>query len=372
MTRRAHITGRGAVSPLGADRAAFLEAVFEGRSAVEPLARLAGTDCLTRVAAEISAATLAAAGGESELPAHLGLVAAREALAEAGEPERERVGLVLATTKGDLSGIWGEGRGLGDPGRLAVHMARTLELGGPALAVSCACASGLSAVAMAARWIEDGELDEVLVVGTDGLSPFVLGGFSSLLALDSGPCRPFDRERKGLNLGEAGGALVLSGDPARSIGVYLAGFGESNDANHITGPSRDGEGLCLAAQRALGRAGLDPTDIAYAHLHGTGTVYNDEMEAKALLRLCGGPTMPASGTKAQTGHTLGAAGLIESLVAIEALLTGRAPGNHGLEEPGVSGGLNLLRETTELPDARHVLKLAAGFGGINAALVFAR
>ena len=107
-------------------------------------------------------------------------------------------------------------------------------------------------------------------------------------------------------------------------------------------------------------------------MHGTGTVYNDEMEAKAVARLFRGESPPASGTKAQTGHTLGAAGVIESLVAVEALRGGQAPGNVGLEEPGVHPALNLLRGTRELPGARHALKLAAGFGGINAALVFAR
>jgi 3-oxoacyl-(acyl-carrier-protein) synthase len=372
MRRPVHIAGRGVYSPLGADRPAFLEAIFAGRSALRPLERLAGTECLTSVAAEAHGDVLAAAGRESNLPLHLGALAAREALVEAGEPERAELGLVLATTKGDLSGVWGAGRGLGNPGFLCDRLAAQLELSGPRVAVSCACASGLSAIALAARWIEAGELDAVLVVGTDSLSPFVLRGFSSLLALDSGPCRPFDAARKGLSLGEAAGALVFSADPRASLGLRVAGWGESNDANHITGPSRDGDGLCLAARRALERAGIQPCELAYAHLHGTGTVYNDEMEAKALVRLFGGPTAPASGTKRQTGHTLGAAGLIESLVCLEALERGLAPGNAGLEEVGVHSELDLVRAPRELGEARFALKLAAGFGGTNAALCFAR
>ena len=376
MRRAVHITGRGVRSPLGEGRGAFLEAIFAGESALRPLERLAGTECLTSVAAEASPETLAAAGGESELPHHLALGAAREALEEAAagdrEPERGSLGLVLSTTKGDLSGVWGAGRGLGNPGLACDRLARELELGGRRSAVSCACASGLSAIALAARWIEDGELDQVLVVGTDGLSPFVLRGFSSLLALDSGPCRPFDAGRKGLSLGEAAGALLLSATPGDGRDLRVLAWGESNDANHITGPSRDGDGLCLAAQRALALAGIGPGDLAYAHMHGTGTVYNDEMEAKALVRLFGGPTAPASGTKRQTGHTLGAAGLIESLITIEALERGLAPANVGLEEVGVHSELQLVRAPLELADPRYAMKLAAGFGGINAALVFFR
>jgi 3-oxoacyl-[acyl-carrier-protein] synthase-1 len=375
MKRAAHIVGRGVRSPLGEGRRPFLDAIIAGESALRPIDRLAGTDCLTSVAAEVDAATLQAAGGESKLPLYLATGAAREALSEAGEPERGRMGLVLSTTKGDLSGIWGEGRGLGNPGLACDRLADELELGGRRTGVSCACASGLSAIALAARWIEDGELDQVLVVGSDGLSSFVLRGFSSLLALDSGPCRPFDASRKGLSLGEAAGALLLSAEPTDACDVRVAGWGESNDANHITGPCRDGDGLYLAAHRALDLAGLEPRDIAYAHLHGTGTIFNDEMEAKALVRLFGGRTAPASGTKRQTGHTLGAAGLIESLVTIEALERGLAPANAGLEEVGVHSELNLLHAPLEFGPhvaggACHALKLAAGFGGINAALVF--
>jgi len=367
-----HVAGRGAVTPLGDGTRGLLDAIFAGASALRPLERLAGTDCLTRVAAEHRKGELASLASPNELPRVTALRAAREALAEGGEPERRSLGFVLSTTKGDLSGVQGEGQGLGNPGDLAERLAAELEIGGRRIAVSCACASGLSATALAARWIECGELERVLVVGVDALSPFVLRGFSSLLALDSGPCRPFDARRKGLSLGEAAGALLLSAEPAEGIGVRVVGWGESNDANHITGPSRDGEGLFLAAQRALARAELAAAGVDYLHLHGTGTDYNDAMEAQAVARLFDGPSAPASGTKAQTGHTLGAAGIVESLIAIEALRRGLAPANVGLEEVGVHSALDLVREPRPLGSARHALKLAAGFGGINAALVFER
>lgn len=370
MSRAVHVKGRGALTPFGCGVDAFLEGVFEGRSAIRPFERLAGTDCLTSVAAEFVPEVARELSTHTDLPLAIAEHASRQALAEAGEPKRGQVGILLATTKGDLSGVWGEGRGLGNPARLCDALADRLELGGRRLAVSCACASGLSALALGARWIRSGELDDVLVVGVDTLSAFVLRGFSSLLALDSGPCRPFDVGRKGLNLGEAAGALCLSSSPGEALSTRLVGWGESNDANHITGPSRDGEGLRMAASRALERAGLTARDIDYVHLHGTGTIYNDEMEAKAVARLFDGKSALASGTKAQTGHTLGAAGLIESLVAIEALRRQEAPANLRLQEVGVHPGLNLARERTALDGARYALKLAAGFGGINAALVF--
>ena len=367
---RIHVAGRGACTPLGVGTQGFLEAIFEGQSALRAFERLAGTECLTTVAAEMSGDVLEQAGGEGGLAFHLAHNAAIEALAEGGEPDRSRLGLVLSTTKGELGGVWGPGEGLGNPGLLADRLARSLEIGGARAAVSCACASGLASIALASRWIARGSAERVLVVGTDALSPFILRGFSSLLALDSGPCRPFDAKRRGLSLGEAGGALLLSGDPTESLGQRVVAWGESNDANHITGPSRDGEGLCLAASRALRRAGLEPASLDYIHLHGTGTVYNDTMESAALARLFGGPTAPASGTKRQTGHTLGAAGLIESLVALEALRRRVAPANVGLEESGVHADLTLLRESSALPEHAFALKLAAGFGGINAAVVF--
>jgi hypothetical protein len=369
--RSIHVGGRGAFTPFGPGKEPFLTAVFEGRSALRPLDRLAGVDCLTAIAAEVSGDVVGAAGDWRSLPFHLAREAGTEALLEAGDPGRERLALIVSTTKGDLSGICGSGAGLGHPGRLAEALSGSLSIGGPRAAVSCACASGLAAVALGCRWMLTGRVERVLVIGTDSLSPFVLQGFSSLLALDPGPCRPFDSRRKGLSLGEAAGALLLTIHAEESIGVRIAGWGESNDANHITGPSRDGGGLQLAASRALVRAGMSLDEVAYIHLHGTGTVYNDAMEANAMARLFGGLTAPASGTKQITGHTLGAAGVIESLIAIEALRRGEAPADRGLEESDVAGDLRLLRERQPLTPGGCALKLAAGFGGINAVVAFA-
>jgi 3-oxoacyl-[acyl-carrier-protein] synthase-1 len=373
VTTRAFVAGAGAVSCFGIGTAALLDAVFEGRSGVRPLERLRPVDDATRVAAELPRAVVAAAGGAPELPAWLARTAAREALGEAAAGERRTLGLVLATTKADLGGVCGPGAGFGSPWRLCERLAADLGVGGPAAAVSSACASGLSAIAIAARWLADAMAGAVLVVGVDVLGDFVLRGFRALLALDPEPCRPFDRARNGLSLGEGAGALLLRAAPPAAGGDAIAvlGCGESNDAHGVTAPRPDGDGLAHAIDAALAAAGADAASIDYVHLHGTGTLYNDAMELAALQRAFAAPP-PCSGSKAQLGHTLGAAGVLESLVAIEALRRGRAPGNARLVAPDAPAGFPLLRRAAALPRARRALKVAAGFGGIDAAVVFGR
>jgi len=363
------VVGRGAVSCFGAGHDVLLAGIFEGASGVRPLERLAGTDCLTAVAGEVPGELLRAAGNEVELPFELALSAAREALADASIELGARSGLILASTKGELSGIIAPGRGFGSPAYLLDRIATALECTGRTAAVSSACASGLSALALAGRWLRAGLVEDVLVVGVDGLSEFILRGFSGLLALDPGRARPFDVDRRGLSVGEAAAAIVLT---SRSEdGPRLAGWGESNDANHVTGPSRGGEGLALAIERALQSAQLAPDAIDYVHAHATGTRYNDSMETKSIARVFAEPPL-VSGTKAQTGHTLGAAGVLESLITLAALERGVAPANHGLTRPDPELSIPVQHDDWTLPRARAAVKLAAGFGGIDAAVVFTR
>jgi 3-oxoacyl-[acyl-carrier-protein] synthase II len=364
---QAFVAGRGAVTCFGAGRDAFLDAVFSGRSGIRPRERLAGARCLTSVAAEIPAELRERLAGAESLVLGMALLAAREALEEARLGPDGALGLVLATTKADLTGGMAAGNELGFPWRLLARLAEHLGLSGRSAAVSCACASGLSALALGASWIRAGALERVLVVGADALNGFILSGFSSLLALDPGACRPFDRRRAGLSLGEGAGAIVLSAHGRESLGVELAAWGASNDANHVTGPCRDGSGLALALRRALGD--IDPARVDYVHLHGTGTEYNDAMECRALRAVFARPPV-ASGSKAQIGHTLGAAGVLESLIAIEALHRRVAPPNVGLSEPDPALDFPLSADARPLPRAEVALKLAAGFGGIDSALVF--
>jgi len=341
QTRRVYVQSTGAVCGFGTGREALLNAVFAGDSALRPLVRLTGD---TAVAAEVP---LAQAD-----PERLAL----QVLEECGRGDA----LILATTKADLSGVVGEGDGLGSPGRLAERL-------GADAAVSCACASGLTALSLAARWIRTGKAERVAVVGVDVINGFIMDGFAGLLALDEEACRPYDRTREGLSLGDGAGAILLGVQPSA---IELAGWGESNDATHVTAPDREGRGLARAASLALERAGLLPQEIDYIHGHGTGTPFNDAMEGEALGLLYPGATPPFSSSKAQLGHTLGAAGVLESIIAIEALRRATAPPNIRLDESDLPATVTLPRAPTPLPRARAALKWSAGFGGINAALVF--
>lgn len=367
--RRVHVAGRGVVAGLGAGRD-FLERHFAGESGIRPRQRSAAWDVPTDVAAEVPADCWPA-GSPGEDPFALACLAARQALAEAGDPDPASVGLVLASTKADLAGLSGpcQGDGHGLQARLARRLADELGLGSVLASVSAACASGLMALALAERRLAAGDLERALVVGVDVLSEFVMAGFGSLHALDHEACRPFDIGRRGISLGEGAGAVLLSVHPGESLGVVLAGHGGANDAYHALRPAADGSGLLLAARRALQHAGVTPADIDVIHVHGTGTAANDSSEALGLGLLFDGPTPPAFGSKGQIGHTLGAAGVIETVVAIEALQRRRAGTNVGLVEPGVDPRVDLVREPRDLPRARHALKVAGGFGGVQSAIV---
>ncbi len=377
MKRAVFVAGRGAVSGFGRGVDTLTEAVFAGRTALQPRARTAHFAAATAVAGEFPRGCFDGYGDldaddarhANELPSLAGVLAAEEALAEARIHRRSDLGLILATTKAELSGLCGPGDGYAIPMRLAQRVARRLGLATVHAAISCACASGVVALAMAARRIAAGEVDRVLVIGTDALNQFILAGFGGMHVLDPGPCRPFDVNRRGVSLGDGAGALVLSAFAHESIGIRIAGHAGANDACHVTGPDRQGAGIGLAAIRAIRHAGLTPQDIDVVHLHGTATLANDSTEAMGLARAFGGRTPPAFGTKAQTGHTLGAAGTIETILAIAALQRATAPSNMGLASTDVDPCLDLVTTPRQLARARFALKVASGFGGVQAAMV---
>jgi 3-oxoacyl-[acyl-carrier-protein] synthase II len=197
-----------------------------------------------------------------------------------------------------------------------------------------------------------------------------MAGFSALKAMDPAGCRPFDRGRAGLSPGEAGAAIILvEAGRVPAPAITLRGWGASNDANHMTGPSRDGAGLARAMQLALETAGLKPEAIDYINAHGTGTVYNDAMESQALRRVFGDASPPVSSAKGMLGHTLGAAGVIETILCVLTMQERLLPGTPRLTVPDETAPPNLLREPRPAARLHHVLKLNAGFGGINGALI---
>lgn len=254
---------------------------------------------------------------------------------------------------------------------VAEFVRRTLGLRGPTVAVSTACSSSAKVFASAERYIRSGLCDAAVVGGVDSLCLTTLHGFSSLQLTSSQPCRPFDAARSGISIGEAAGFALLEKSGAGD--VMLMGYGESSDAYHMSSPHPEGEGALLAMREALQRAQLAPVDLDYINLHGTATPANDRTEERAVLRLFGdhAQTAPCSSTKGWTGHTLGAAGMIEAIVCALCLRLGLIPGtlNTVTVDPEFRARIVLTPEQRPL---RHALSNSFGFGGSNCSLVFGR
>ena len=290
-----------------------------------------------------------------------------------------RIGLVLSTTKANIEAL----ERLGDnrpcsaaarrhlqPDLLAADLAAEYGAGGPVQTISVACVSGLIALMQGAKLIQRGTADAVLVVGVDHLSAFVIAGFSALKAIDPVGCRPFDRDRCGLTPGEAGAAIVLvRSDLAPSDAPRIRGWGSSNDANHMTGPSRDGSGLAQAIRAALAAAKMSTAEVDYINVHGTGTPYNDAMESAALHTVFGDGCPPVSGLKGMLGHTLGAAGVVETIACVVAMQEHRLPGTPRLNNLAEGVPAKLMKAPRVVARLNHLLKLNTGFGGANGALI---
>jgi 3-oxoacyl-[acyl-carrier-protein] synthase II len=257
--------------------------------------------------------------------------------------------------------------------RLLNKVAKLIGVVAPGMVVSSACASSSMAIAVGAAAIRDGESDCVLVVACDSVSEFVFSGFSALMALDKDAARPFDRNRTGLSLGESAGYVLLMSSARalqenRPVMGEVAGWGLTNDANHMTGPSRDGSGLTMAIRKALEMADIPAETVGCVSAHGTGTPYNDSMEMKAFKQVFETEPIPVYSIKGGTGHTLGAAGLVEAIVAFKSLEAQCAPPTVNLvdvddEARGwAAAELQPFRgETT--------ISTNSGFGGVNCALV---
>ncbi|RYY23295.1 MAG: hypothetical protein EOO04_14495 [Chitinophagaceae bacterium] len=239
------------------------------------------------------------------------------------------------------------------------------------IVVSNACISGVLAVLTAKRLIESGSYDHAVVAGADLITKFILSGFQSFQAVSAAPCKPFDLERDGVTLGEGAATMIISADKSKGNDPILVMAGcTSNDANHISGPSRTGEPLYNCIGKSIQQAGIKNTDIGFISAHGTATIYNDEMEAKAIS-LAGMQQVPVNSLKGYYGHTLGAAGLIESIVSVESLRENIVIPTKGFSQLGVSKEINVCSEIQTL-NSKYILKTASGFGGCNAAIIFGR
>jgi 3-oxoacyl-[acyl-carrier-protein] synthase-1 len=289
------------------------------------------------------------------------------------KPRDKGTVLIVCSTKGNIHLLDDEPGSskamLSLPGSAALLAAHFSFVHQP-IVVSNACISGLLGMITGMRLIRAGFFENAIVTGADVISRFILSGFDSFQALSPAHCKPFDKDRDGINLGEGAATVVLSSRAEYNHGLRLRGGSVSNDANHISGPSRTGKELCQTIERSLLDAGAATADIGFISTHGTATSYNDEMEAKAIT-LAGLNHVPVNSLKGYYGHTLGAAGLIESIVTLQSIREGLILPSRGFEQNGVTTPLNVATSLLSTP-LTTCLKTASGFGGCNAAVVMGK
>jgi 3-oxoacyl-[acyl-carrier-protein] synthase-1 len=252
---------------------------------------------------------------------------------------------------------------------IASFTREALQLEGPALVVSTACSSSAKVFATAWRHMQAGLCDAAVVGGVDSLCRMTLYGFNALQLVSSQPCRPADQDRDGINIGEAGGYALLewAGDDAD---ICLLGYGESSDAYHMSSPHPEGKGAVLAMSQALKSAGISPDEIDYINLHGTATPANDRSEDQGLMQVFSA-SVPCSSTKGFTGHTLGAAGILEAVIACIAIEEGLMPPSVNTQQVDADIHSPIVLEPRHQP-VQRVLSNSFGFGGSNASLVIGR
>lgn len=285
----------------------------------------------------------------------------------------DRVGLIISTTKGNIDIL--EKNSLFDKKRaylceLAKEIKEFFRFKTEPIVLSNACVSGLLAIVAAKRFISQGVYDEVLVVGGDIVSEFTLSGFSSFQALSNKSCMPYDQKRNGINIGEVASCALVTKNKLNLVSeaVEVIGEGSCNDANHISGPSRTGEGLYRSVKKAMSQAKVSPSKIDYISAHGTATMYNDEMEAIAFSRL-DLHQVPLNSLKGYFGHTLGASGLVETIIGMHSLNRNELFNSLGTHKVGVNAPINVILKKTKAK-LETFLKTSSGFGGCNAAVIF--
>lgn len=285
----------------------------------------------------------------------------------------EKTALLLSTTKGNISELNTSSEEISEKvylQNLAKTIADFFNFKTEPIVISNACVSGILAVATAKRLIQSEIYDDAYVIAGDEFSEFVFSGFTSFQALSDKPCKPYDESRNGLNLGEATAAVYITSDKnhVKNNAIKISGDGAINDANHISGPSRTGEGLFRSIESALKEAKIKSSEIQFISAHGTATLYNDEMESIAFSRL-NLQNVSINSMKGYYGHTLGASGLLETVIGIESLKRNRLYKSLGFENPGTSEKINVITANKEA-ELNCFLKTASGFGGCNTAIIF--
>lgn len=398
MSQPVFVAGAGVISAIGKNTAECLDSLENNRAGMghmhffDSLHR----DKLPVAEVKMSNDELAKFSGLSNTKsrtAQLSLIAAREALNDAGIENLSslRTGFISANSVGGMDKtekFFAEFLSDNQKGKLrdVVHhecgsvtelVADALGIKDYVTTISTACSSSANAIFFGARMIKNNLLDVVVAGGTDSLTKFTLNGFNTLMILDEKFCQPFDENRRGLNLGEGAGYIVLVSEKVAATlkkrpSAILSGYCNANDAYHQTASSPDGTGSFLAMSGALKKAGLQPADIDYINLHGTGTQNNDIAEGTAIKRLFDPHYPKMSSTKAFTGHTLGASGGIEAVFSILSLQHGIVYPNLRLETPMKDLPFNVETKFTKNIEVKHVLSNSFGFGGNCSSLIFSK
>ena len=388
------ITGEGIVSAIGCDKTSVLQSLMECRSGIAEMQYLPSSHHELPVGeVKLSNDQLKAMLGieptqEVSRNTLLGMLAVRQALNESGVTAAagKRIVLVSGTTVGgmDITELHFDRFTTSDerPDCLLKHdcgsstqdIADHFGIFAECTTISTACSSAANALILGAKLLKAGEADMVVAGGTEALTRFHLNGFNSLMILDHEPCRPFDAERAGLNLGEGAAFVVMeSEDSARTRGAdihaWLTGYGNACDAFHQTASSDNGEGAYLAMKEALRMAGLQPSDIDYVNAHGTGTPNNDQSESVALRRIFADPLPPISSTKGFTGHTTSASGSIETVICLLAMQHNFIPVNYGWKHQMPDGITPVSPLSSLLSPLHHILCNSFGFGGNDSSLI---
>lgn len=396
MSEKVFVAGKGVVSALGIGVEANRDALFRGETGIGAMRFLHSAYATKLPVAEVKKTNeelVAMTGFEPYVTrtALLSILAAKEALDGANIPNKDnyRSAFISANTVGGMDKteeFFKEYLKDNQGGRLhdVIHhdsgaatelIAEKLGITTFVTTISTACSSAANAIMYAARLIKQGQIDWAVAGGTDALSIFTLNGFNSLMILDSELCRPFDDTRKGLNLGEGAGYIVLVSEKiaeqlAQKPQIVLSGYANANDAYHQTASSAEGRGNFFAMQGAMQMAKLAPQEIDYINLHGTGTANNDSSEGIAIARLFGETIPPASSTKTYTGHTLGACAGVEAVYSCIAIEEGVVFPNLRFKNKMHELNFEPVSELQRGQKIRHVLSNSFGFGGNCSSLIF--
>lgn len=376
--KKAYITNHHIISSLGFDSTSNFDNLLNNNSGIKKHQRENGKEFYSSIVdkekVDIAFSKIGTIEKFTTLEKMM-LLSVNQILKDSELEINEKTGIIISTTKGNIDVLSSKSPFNKDKKRaylseLGKQIQEFFNFKKEAIVLSNACVSGVLAISVAKHLIQAELYDNVVIVSGDLVSEFIISGFESFQAISDKPCKPYSKNRTGITIGEAIASVLVSATITKNAKntVEVIGNASCNDANHISGPSRTGEGLFLSVQSALKEAKITAKDVDYISAHGTATNYNDEMEAIAFNRL-NMEKIPLNSLKGFYGHTLGASGLLETIIGIESLHQNKLIANIGFDELGVSKPLQIIQKNTD-KKLEIFLKTASGFGGSNTAVLF--